>query len=112
MFGRATADAVRSFQTTVNLPATGSVDRATWDALGLTARPELAVLKSGTRHPAVRTVQRALAKVLRTNIAADGVFGPSLARHVKTFQARAGLPQSGRVGPSTWAVLMATAARA
>ena len=112
VFGRATADAVRSFQTTVNLPATGSVDRATWDALGLTARPELAVLRTGTRHPSVRTVQRALAKVLRTRITVDGIYGPSLARHVRTFQARAGLPQSGRVGPSTWAVLMATAARA
>ena len=112
VFGRATADAVRAFQTTVNLPVTGSVDRATWDALGLTARPELAVLRTGTRHPAVRTVQAALAKVLRTRITVDGIYGPSLARSVKVFQARAGLPQTGRVGPSTWAVLMATAARA
>jgi SpoIID/LytB domain protein len=111
VFGRATADAVVAFQTSVSLPATGSVDRATWDALGLTARPELAVLKSGTRHPAVRTVQRALAKVLRVKISADGVFGPALTGHVKTFQARAGLPQTGRVGPSTWSVLMAAAAR-
>lgn len=112
VFGRATADAVRAFQATVSLPQTGAVDRATWDALGLGARPELAVLRNGSRHPAVKTVQRALAKVLRVPIPADGVFGPGLTRHVKTFQTRAGLPVSGRVGPSTWTVLMATAARA
>jgi SpoIID/LytB domain protein len=111
-FGKGTAAAVSSFQATVNLPATGTVDRATWDALGLSARPELGVLRKGTRHPSVKTVQRALAKVLKTRIPVDGVYGNGLAAHVKTFQKRAGLPQSGRVGPSTWSILMATAARA
>ena len=111
-FGKGTAAAVSAFQATANLPATGTVDRATWDALGLGARPELGVLRKGTKHPSVRTVQRALAKVLKTRIAADGVYGSALVAHVKTFQKRAGLPQSGRVGPSTWSVLMATAARA
>ena len=76
------------------------------------ARPELAVLRKGTRHPAVKTVQQALAKVLRSRIRADGVFGASLVTDVRTFQQRAGLPVNGRVGPSTWSVLMATAARA
>lgn len=111
-FGKGTAAAVSAFQATVNLPATGTVDRATWDALGLSARPELGVLRKGTRHPSVKTVQRALAKVLKTRIPVDGVYGNGLAAHVKTFQKRAGLPQSGRVGPSTWSILMATAARA
>lgn len=111
-FGKGTAAAVSAFQATVNLPATGTVDRATWDALGLSARPELGVLRKGTRHPSVKTVQRALAKVLKTRIPVDGVYGNGLVAHVKTFQKRAGLPQSGRVGPSTWSILMATAARA
>ena len=112
VYGKGTASAVTAFQATVNLPQTGTVDRPTWDALGLTARPELAVLKKGTTHPAVRTVQRALAKVLKTKIAADGVYGSLLVTHVKTFQKRSGLPVTGRVGPSTWSVLMATAERA
>jgi peptidoglycan hydrolase-like protein with peptidoglycan-binding domain len=111
-FGKGTAAGVRAFQATVNLPQTGVVDRATWDALGLGARPELAVLKKGTRHPAVKSIQRALAKVLKKSISADGVFGPSLTLDVRTFQQRAGLGVNGRVGPSTWSVLMATAARA
>ena len=107
-----TAAAVTAFQATVNLPQTGTVDRPTWDALGLTARPELAVLKKGTRHPAVKTIQTALAKVLKTKIVPDGIYGPSLVDKVKTFQKRSGLPVNGRVGPSTWSVLMATAERA
>lgn len=111
-FGRGTAAAVSAFQATANLPATGTVDRATWDALGLGVRPELGVLRKGTKHPSVKTVQRALAKVLKTRITADGIYGNALVAHVKMFQKRAGLPQSGRVGPSTWSVLMATAARA
>ena len=112
IYGKGTAAAVKSFQATVNLPQTGTVDRPTWDALGLTARPELAVMKKGTKHPAVKTVQRALAKVLKTKIQADGIYGPALVTHVKTFQKRSGLPVTGRVGPSTWSVLMATAERA
>jgi N-acetylmuramoyl-L-alanine amidase len=111
-FGKGTAAAVSAFQATANLPSTGTVDRATWDALGLSARPELGVLRKGTKHPSVKTVERALAKVLKTRITADGVYDTALVNHVKTFQKRAGLPQSGRVGPSTWSVLMATAARA
>lgn len=111
VYGKGTAAAVRAFQATVNLPQTGTVDRPTWDALGLTARPELAVMKKGTKHPAVKTVQRALAKVLKTKIQADGIYGPALVTHVKTFQKRSGLPVTGRVGPSTWSVLMATAER-
>ena len=111
-FGKGTAGGVTAFQATVNLPQTGVVDRATWDALGLGARPELAVLKKGTKHPAVKSIQRALAKVLKKSISADGVFGNTLTDNVKMFQKRAGLPVNGRVGPSTWSVLMATAARA
>ena len=112
IFGKGTSAAVSAFQASVNLPQTGTVDRATWDALGLSARPELAVLRKGTRHPAVKTVQQALAKVLRTRVPADGVFGASLVVNVKTFQKRSGLPVNGRVGPSTWSVLMASAALA
>jgi len=112
IYGKGTAAAVKAFQATVNLPQTGTVDRPTWDALGLTARPELAVMKKGTRHPAVKTIQRALAKVLKTKIAADGIYGSNLVAQVKTFQKRSGLPVTGRVGPSTWSVLMATAERA
>jgi peptidoglycan hydrolase-like protein with peptidoglycan-binding domain len=109
-YGTGTSRAVKTFQTQVALPVTGIVDRATWDALGLAGRTDLAILKSGSRHPSVRSIQQALAKVLKKKISTSDSFSSSLTNDVKTFQKRAGLKASGRVGPSTWAALMAAAA--
>jgi len=109
-FGPGTERAVRAFQTASVLPVSGIVDRATWDALGLAGRTDLAVLKVGSRHPAVSSLQQALSKVLKKKITATGVFTTSLANDVKLFQKRVKLPVNGRVGPSTWKVLTATAA--
>jgi murein L,D-transpeptidase YcbB/YkuD len=47
---------------------------------------------------------------LKKKISTSDSFSSSLANDVKTFQKRAGLKASGRVGPSTWAALMAAAA--
>ena len=109
-FGKGTVRTVKAFQASVSLPQTGTVDRTTWDAMGLAMRSDLAVLKVGSRHPAVSSVQRALAKVLRKKIPTTGLFSSSLARDVKLYQKRAGFKQSGRVGPQTWASLMLAAA--
>ena len=109
-FGAGTERAVRAFQTVSVLPVSGIVDRATWDALGLAGRIDLAVLKVGSRHPAVSSLQQALSKVLKKKISNTGVFTTSLANDVKLFQKRVKLPVNGRVGPSTWKVLTATAA--
>lgn len=108
-FGTGTERAVRAFQTASVLPVSGIVDRATWDALGLAGRIDLAVLKVGSRHPAVSSLQQALSKVLKKKIASTGIFTTALANDVKLFQKRVKLPVSGRVGPSTWKVLTATA---
>jgi peptidoglycan hydrolase-like protein with peptidoglycan-binding domain len=110
-FGAGTERAVRAFQTASVLPVSGIVDRATWDALGLAGRIDLAVLKVGSRHPAVSSLQQALSKVLKKKIANTGIFTTSLANDVKLFQKRVKLPVNGRVGPSTWKVLTATVAR-
>jgi len=111
-FGPGTARAVKAFQVKMNLPPTGTVDRTTWEAMGLGGRKDLAVLQTGSRHPSVATLQRALARVLRKKISASGLFTSSLARDVKTYQRRAKIRPSGKVGPSTWASLMAAAALA
>ena len=111
-FGRATAAAVKKFQSLNQLAPTGVVDRATWDALGLAQRTDLAILRVGSRHPAVASVQTALAKVLKKKIRATGQYDTVLSNHVRTFQKRLKLKVNGRVGPSTWAILMASAARA
>jgi SpoIID/LytB domain protein len=109
-YGNGTVKVVKAFQASVSLPQTGTVDRTTWDAMGLATRSDLAVLKVGSRHPAVSSVQRALAKVLRKRVSVTGNFTSSLANDVKLYQKRAGFKQSGRVGPQTWASLMLAAA--
>jgi len=110
-FGAATDRAVRTFQAATALPVTGEIDRTTWDALGLAGRSDLTILRVGTFHPAVATVQTALGKVLRKKIPATGRYDESLAALVREFQKNVALKPSGRVGPSTWAALMAAAAR-
>jgi peptidoglycan hydrolase-like protein with peptidoglycan-binding domain len=111
VYGAGTVRAMQKFQTSAGLPATGTTDRATWDAIGFANRIDLAILRVGSRHPSVSTLQRSLAKVLKKKIPVTGVYTTSLANDVKTFQKRANLKPVGRVGPSTWTVLIATAAR-
>lgn len=111
IYGRATARKVRAFQRANSLPVTGTVDRTTWETLWSGPRPDLAVLSRGTTHPAVAAVQRALGKVLKVTITPSGRFDSRLVTHVRTFQKRAKLRQSGKVGPTTWAVLMNAASR-
>jgi hypothetical protein len=107
-YGNATAKAVKAYQRQANLPVTGKVDRAMWDAMGLSTRPELSVLMLGTKHPSVISVQRALSKVLKIKIAGTGIFSSSLVRQVKVFQRRMKLPVTGKVDVGTWTSLMAT----
>lgn len=111
LYGTSTIRAVKRFQTSVGLPSTGRVDRATWDALGLANRPDLAVLSVGARHSSVKSLQRTLGKVLKKRIAVTGVYTQSLANDVKTYQRRAGIKVNGRVGQSTWNSLMMTVTR-
>ena len=111
-FGPGSSKAVRAFQQQAGLTVTGYVDRATWDALGLGARPDLAVLRIGSEHPSVSTVQRALAKVLRKKVTVTGRFTSATAADVVTYQKRAKLNPSGKVGHKTWISLMAAYAAA
>jgi peptidoglycan hydrolase-like protein with peptidoglycan-binding domain len=99
-FGSRTAAAVSAFQKAKALPATGVVERRTWDALEARAHPLLphwgTVLRPGSRGAAVLALQRAL------RVAADGVFGPVTTTAVKAAQARAAIAQTGVVGTVTW----------
>jgi len=111
-FGRGTVNAVKAFQASANIPVTGVIDRTTWNSMGFADRIDLAVLRVGSVHPSVATIQRSLAKVLKKRISPTGRFTSSLANDVKTFQKRAGLKPSGRVGPHTCNTLIAAVARA
>jgi SpoIID/LytB domain protein len=113
IFGAITERNVRTFQGQRGLPATGSVDAATWAALGVTlsspaptptAPATRPTLRRGSTGQAVRELQYALvAKGQRITV--DGAFGAQTEVAVKAFQASAGLAADGVVGPSTWAAL-------
>lgn len=110
-YGTSTIRVVKRFQKSVGLRRSGVIDRATWDALGLANRSDLGVLRVGTRSASVKSLQTALGRVLKKKITPTGVFTTSLANDVKTYQRRAQMKASGRVGPQTWTSLMVTVAR-
>jgi peptidoglycan hydrolase-like protein with peptidoglycan-binding domain len=93
IYGRATASAVQSFQSTHNLAVDDIVGPYTRAALGLGSSAPVST--SGS----VATVQRAL------GISADGVLGPQTEQAIVSFQARHGLASDGVVGPVTAATL-------
>jgi peptidoglycan hydrolase-like protein with peptidoglycan-binding domain len=111
VYGPATIRAMKKFQKASGLRATGTTDRATWDAIGFANRTDLTILRVGSRHPSVSTLQRSLAKVLKKKIPATGTFTTSLSTHVKVFQKRSKIKATGVVDNTTWTVLSATVAR-
>lgn len=57
------------------------------------------LLRTGSRGPAVESVQRAL------GIASDGIYGPDTAAAVRNYQQAHGLMVDSIVGPQTWGSL-------
>lgn len=127
IFGPKTRDAVLAYQRFLNLPETGVVDRATWNALVSTyqavlrARPPSEWLQNASGFPSIflvegmrgEEVRRAqeliniLARVYPDvpSVTADGVFGPATQNAVIAVQTRVGIPQTGAIGPLTWEAL-------
>ena len=111
IFGASTAARVTKYETMMGLPVDGVVDEAVWKALGLDQRPALSVLKTGTRHAAVKTVQASLARVMKISLPATGVYDKTTAASVREFQKRVNLRPSGVVNRATWLALMTTSAQ-
>jgi hypothetical protein len=87
--------AVKRFQTSKNLSATGTVTRFTWETL-------ITNVRRGSLGDAVLAIQSQLvARGLK--VALDGDFGPATEAAVKRFQASKGLVADGIIGPDTWA---------
>lgn len=126
-FGKNTTDAVKKFQEVFGLTPDGLVGRATWieiQAAYNAVKRLYAVnseglkledldtryssdLSEGARGDSVLTVQYFLnyislfvASVLSTDY--DGVYGPSTASSVRSFQRTYGLEESGIVNRETW----------
>lgn len=104
-FGPITFAAVKAFQHTRHLPATGVVDAATWVQVQKVAYPLLpyrtTVLKQGSHGAVVKLLQKELKVVV------DGQFGPKTAAAVKAFQKSAHLASTGVVAVKTWIALEA-----
>ncbi len=131
IFGPLTKEAVEAYQRMLQLPVTGTVDRATWTALVSTYQsvlkarpieeyfPEAAGLNAVTRlflvegmrgeevrqlQQAINIISRSYANVPKLN--ADGIFGPATTEAVIQIQRMARLPENGAVGPLTWGYIV------
>lgn len=69
--------------------------------------PNRPTLKKGTRGPAVRKLQKLLAKH-GARVTIDGQFGQRTTASVRAFQKRSGLKADGVVGAKTWSKLNVT----
>jgi len=97
-FGAQTIAAVRRFQHSRGLSATGVLSAPTWRKLIVT-------VKQGSRGDAVRAVQVVLHDV-NPKLPIDGIFGPSTRRAVEKWQRDEKLKPDGVVGAATWRTLL------
>lgn len=120
VYGPATLEAVRGFQSSSGLVVDGVAGRRTWSALGVSpAAPASSsadsdaapVLRSGSAGEDVRTLQKRLREHGAT-MAVDGVFGDRTDRAVRAFQSSVGLRVDGVVGTRTWRALEGSAGSA
>ena len=123
LFGRATQAALRDFQSSSGIEATGVVDDATIRALSTheveqaqsaaavpAAYAQLVGLRPGALGDSVAALQRRLLDLgITVRGGADGVFGPATAQSLKEFQAQRGLEADGVVNDATAAALASSA---
>ncbi len=130
IFGPRTRDSVEQFQSYYGLPATGTVDAATWNTLfrvfrvlydslppgyfdGVTAPYRGTPLAVGSRGEEVRTLQSYLNRIAEAYpsvapLAEDGIFGEKTAASVRAYQELFGIPATGIVGGATWNAIAET----
>jgi peptidoglycan hydrolase-like protein with peptidoglycan-binding domain len=99
VFGATTVEAVKTFQVTTGLAATGVVNSTTWERL-------IVSLSSGRTGEAVKVVQRQLNEKRRAGLTVDGVYGIATRSAVIAFQRHMGMTQHGSVGLVTWRRLL------
>jgi N-acetylmuramoyl-L-alanine amidase len=108
-YGPATTAAVGEFQTRRGLPASGTVDQATWSALveaGHRPGDRILYLRAPMlRGDDVADLQRSLGALGFDAGRVDGIFGPHTERALRDFQRNVGLSADGKCGPSVLASL-------
>jgi peptidoglycan hydrolase-like protein with peptidoglycan-binding domain len=110
--GRKTHEALRQFQADENLPATGTVDAATVQALGFCAEPASAA--PATAHPPagdprIQEAQRLLTEQAYAPGPVDGLMGSRTREALKRFQNDRGLTVSGKADERTLEALRSLA---
>ena len=127
IYGGATADAVRSLQSTFDLPVTGTVDFQTWDIafrtyIGfLEAIPFKYVegnvlpypgvpLRLGSESDSVRVLQEYINYIANTypeipTLPVTGYFGEQTQGAVIALQSFLGIPPNGTVAAPTWTAI-------
>jgi peptidoglycan hydrolase-like protein with peptidoglycan-binding domain len=98
-FGQATADAVRSFQLSSGLTASGIATTPTWGRL-------VVILGSGDRGSAVKALQLGLNEKQGAGITVTGFFDTATRSAVVAFQRHIGLTPDGVAGAQTWRLLV------
>ncbi len=113
-FGPLTFGAVRHFQMVTGLPATGTVDQGTWEALVIapvvatvtgTSESSAVVVAYATRGPDVADLQTLLEAIGYDPGPIDWTFGPMTRDAVIRFQAARNLDATGIVNQTTWDAL-------
>ena len=124
IYGEQTENAVKAFQALFDIPITGEVDLATWDALYRTYLGFIETipfkyiegrlypypgipLRVGAESDSVRILQEYLNYISLfytqiPSVSPTGYFGPLTQEAVIAFQRMEGLPPNGTVGAATW----------
>ncbi|MFN5605826.1 MAG: peptidoglycan-binding domain-containing protein, partial [Actinomycetes bacterium] len=100
IFGQGTATALKSFQTSKGLVASGEIDASSAFLLGLGPAPTFP--KRGDRGASVTTTQNALIGAgLTMRGGADGIFGSATTAAIAAFQTARGLSATGTIDITT-----------
>ena len=97
-FGKATQKALRQFQHTHQLIASGETNTPTWEALVVTVH-------QGSKGPAVRAVQFEL-RDAGYAVATNGIFDARMKTVVQQYQKQTGHTADGIIGLNTWCELL------
>ena len=123
IYGRKTLEAVSAFQRLHGLPVTGVTDQTTWEAIAAAYEPALVEvdhaqpveiilntgerLRRGAESPYLFVAQSMLLVLAReyasvTEPAHTGILDEATQQSLASFQALAGLPQTGELDKITW----------
>jgi peptidoglycan hydrolase-like protein with peptidoglycan-binding domain/GH25 family lysozyme M1 (1,4-beta-N-acetylmuramidase) len=109
LFGESTESAVKAFQKKHKMKETGTVDKATLDALNKAVKslvPKEPTIRMGSKGAAVKKMQELLLKAGFNPQGIDGQFGPNTQAALMDYQYTRKLPVNGICGPKTWEDLL------